>query len=223
MFRNVQHKVSLVLILVAVLVGVLFVFGSDADAATQDKVGVCHRTASETNPYVYIEVPADEANGHITGTDKQHNQQVTWPEDGTWRGIEHKAGDLRLDYFANDASECEDVAIPEQPDPLVEVEVITVCGGETTITTTTPYVWNGTEWVLGEPVEVREFAEVPEDCDPPTFTPVPEDPETPPTNSVDPEPPVMLPNTGAGNWTVLLGLLGLIAVGVGVFLLRGRE
>ena len=64
-----------------------------APAPGQDKIGICHRTASETNPYVYLRVPADEANGHITGTGSQHNQQVTWDSDGTWRGVAHAASD----------------------------------------------------------------------------------------------------------------------------------
>ncbi|MCD9154449.1 hypothetical protein [Aeromicrobium duanguangcaii] len=80
----------------------VFATGSTANAEPPGgKVGVCHRTASESNPYVFISVPKDEANGHITGTDKQHNHQVTWATDGTWRGMAHKAGDLRLDYYAS--------------------------------------------------------------------------------------------------------------------------
>jgi hypothetical protein len=90
---------------------------ADGDGGGQDKVGVCHRTASESNPYVYISVPADEANGHITGTDKQHNQQVTWKTDGTWRGVAHKAGDLRLDYLASSPNDCEDTTPTTTPTP----------------------------------------------------------------------------------------------------------
>lgn len=104
-------------VILIVVVVVLFAGNNKADATEgngQDKVGVCHRTASETNPYVYIEVPADEANGHITGTDKQHNEQVTWKSDGTWRGVPHKAGDLKLDYYASSAAECEDT-VPTTP------------------------------------------------------------------------------------------------------------
>ena len=78
-------------------------------------MGVCHRTASESNPYVFISVPQDEANGHITGTDKQHNQTVTWKTDGTWRGVPHQAGDLRLDYYASSSAECEDTTPTTPP------------------------------------------------------------------------------------------------------------
>lgn len=79
--------------------------GSDDEDKGKDKVGICHRTGSDSNPYVYIEVPEDEANGHITGDSKQHNEKVTWKSDGTWNGVEHKAGDLKLDYYANEEDE----------------------------------------------------------------------------------------------------------------------
>lgn len=78
-------------------------------ASEVENVGVCHRTAAETMPYVYILVPPDEADGHITGTSMQHNQTVTWNDAGTWRGVPHAAGDLRLDYLApGGATDCED-------------------------------------------------------------------------------------------------------------------
>lgn len=91
------------------------VWAGGPDNGGQDKVGVCHRTASESNPYVFISVPQDEANGHITGTDKQHNQTVTWKTDGTWRGVPHQAGDLRLDYYASSSAECEDTTPTTPP------------------------------------------------------------------------------------------------------------
>ena len=103
--------------------GVVIAGAQGADAAQangQEKIGVCHRTASSTNPYVYLSVPADEANGHITGTGSQHNHKVTWDSDGTWRGVPHVAGDLRLDYYASqeeiDAGRCFDTTEPtEEP------------------------------------------------------------------------------------------------------------
>ncbi|WP_426245655.1 hypothetical protein [Nocardioides sp. LHG3406-4] len=96
---------------------------ADCDVPPVDKVGVCHRTASpdDKNPYVYISVPRDEANGHITGTDSQHNHKVTWREDGIWRGVPHKAGDERLDYFApGGAADCNDTT-PPTPEPAATI------------------------------------------------------------------------------------------------------
>lgn len=100
-----------------------------------DKVGVCHRTASETNPYVYLYIPADEASGHITGTDKQHNEQVVWKSDGTWRGVEHKAGAPKLDYYANYKTDCEDQTSPPTTTTTTQTSPPT---SSTTTTTTVP-------------------------------------------------------------------------------------
>ena len=136
------------------LLTILFTFtitmlGIASPAGAQVKVGVCHRNASETNPYVYIEVPEDQANGHITGTSKQHNHSVTWPEDGTWRGVPHLAGDERLDYFASDKSECEDTEPPVDPPTVIELpatpEVLDPCG-----------TGNAT-WVLPEDTDVLDW------------------------------------------------------------------
>ncbi|MBA3783786.1 MAG: hypothetical protein H0X12_18310, partial [Nocardioides sp.] len=89
---------------------------ADGNGPDGGKVGVCHRTGSESNPYVYINVPADEANGHITGTDKQHNEKVTWNEAGTWRGVPHNAGDLRLDYYApGGKADCDQLTVTTPP------------------------------------------------------------------------------------------------------------
>ncbi|MEO5709246.1 MAG: hypothetical protein ABIQ59_05450 [Nocardioidaceae bacterium] len=83
-----------------------------AGGGGQDKVGVCHRTNSDTNPYVYLEVPAAEANGHLTGTAKDHNGQGRWKTAGTFRGVPHQAGDEKHDYLADSASDCNDSEVP---------------------------------------------------------------------------------------------------------------
>lgn len=100
----------------AVIVGLVLVGPINPANASVDKVGVCHRTASESHPYVLINVPQDEANGHITGTNKQHNHKVYWDAAGTWDGIEHAAGAERMDYYASDgiSGNCSN---GEQPPP----------------------------------------------------------------------------------------------------------
>lgn len=127
--RRTQHLVRTALALA--LAGLLTILGGGlmltqgqgaaADPGGQDKVAVCHRTASEGNPYTYLEVPEDEANGHITGTSKQHNTKVVWKTDGTWRGVAHRAGDLKLDYLAQAdeiaARKCFDPATPPPTEP----------------------------------------------------------------------------------------------------------
>lgn len=143
--KNVALALAFLLFVVGF--GVLFVGAANADKPV--KVDVCHRTASETNPYVLINVPEDKANGHITGTSKQHNKNVTWPVDTTWNGVFHAAGSLRLDYLASaadveskcanstppvdvcpdvdgvqtDESECDSTPPTEEP-PVVEPPVV---------------------------------------------------------------------------------------------------
>lgn len=94
-----------------------------AGEGKKEKVGVCHRTGSETNPYVYIEVPADKANGHITGESKQHNHNVVWKSDGVWNGEAHAAGDEKLDYLASE----QDVAERDCPNRTPDEEEPPVC------------------------------------------------------------------------------------------------
>jgi hypothetical protein len=99
------------------LVGASLLLSGPATAA-QQKVGVCHRTASDTNPYVYIEVPAAQANGHITGTAKNHKKPREWKSDGTWRGVPHQEGDPKEDYLAPGGSDdCEDTSTTPSVSP----------------------------------------------------------------------------------------------------------
>ena len=105
------------------------------------KVGVCHRTASETNPYTFISVPKDEAEGHITGKSKQHNEKIVWKSDGTWRGVEHSKGDLKLDYYADTKHDCDDntptTSTTTQPTTSTTTSTTTQPTTSTTTTSTT--------------------------------------------------------------------------------------
>jgi len=132
----------------AMLLGIAMVgvglFLSGPASAAQGKVGVCHRTASDTNPYVYIEVPADEANGHITGTGKNHKKPRVWKSDGTWRGAPHQEGDPKEDYFApGGAGDCEDTSTTPSVNPSESISdstTPTVNPSESISDTTTPTV-----------------------------------------------------------------------------------
>lgn len=132
-----RYLIALVVALIAAMLGVGAAVS--ASATPEEKVGVCHRTAAETNPYVYIEVPADEASGHVTGTDKQHNHKVYWETDGTWRGVPHRAGDERMDYLASSSADCQDIVVVTPPPP----------GGDDCPEGQTDY--NGTEPGCGTP------------------------------------------------------------------------
>lgn len=84
--------------------------GNAGNAPGHNKVGICHRTGSTTNRYVYIEVPAVKANGHLTGTGKQHNRNLTWPAGSVWRGVEMSG--VILDYLApGGRADCEDTTV----------------------------------------------------------------------------------------------------------------
>ena len=64
------------------------------------KVGICHRTASDTTPYVFIEVDvASLSPGHLDNADPGH-KPTFWKADGTFRGVAHLAGDAKDDYLA---------------------------------------------------------------------------------------------------------------------------
>lgn len=76
------------LFLTLAAVGAIFLAGTAQATATQHaKVGICHRTASDSNPYVYIEVAQAAVKAHI-------GPNAHPPKSG------------RYDYFASDASQC---------------------------------------------------------------------------------------------------------------------
>lgn len=107
----------------------------------EHKVAICHRTASDTNPYVYIEV--DEASlspGHLDNADPGH-KPTYWKSDGVFRGVAHSDGDPKDDYLApGGPSDCED--FPSTTTPPVTTSTTTT---STETTTTTPPVTTTTE------------------------------------------------------------------------------
>ena len=96
--------------------GMLLVAPSIATAA--EKVGICHRTASDTNPYVFIEVSVGAAeegeslSDHLANNDTGH-KPLFWKTDGTFRGEAHVAGDPKDDYEASGPEDCEDTEVPD--------------------------------------------------------------------------------------------------------------
>jgi len=70
------------------------------------KVGICHRTASDTNPYVFITVDEAAVDTHL-GNGQGHPAKTN--EDGSPRN----------DFLADDESDC-DLTVEATPTPVVE-------------------------------------------------------------------------------------------------------
>ncbi|MCW2787311.1 MAG: hypothetical protein JWP74_3828 [Marmoricola sp.] len=76
----------------------LMVSASPATAA--NKVGICHATSSDSNPYVFISVDDDSVKlqGHLAH--KLHPNK-TWKSAGTFHGVPHAAGDPKPDLIGS--------------------------------------------------------------------------------------------------------------------------
>lgn len=79
------------------------------------KTSVCHRTASDTNPYVFITV--DDASLEAHYNNLPGHPAKAWKSDGTFRGVAHKAGELKSDYAAASAEDCVDSSTPPNLQP----------------------------------------------------------------------------------------------------------
>ncbi|RNL62389.1 hypothetical protein EFK50_11475 [Nocardioides marmoriginsengisoli] len=83
----------------------LMVTAGPATAAT--KVGICHATNSDSNPYVYVNVDDDSVKykGHLQ---HQTNPNKTWKTAGSFNGVPHAAGDPKPDIIGvPNAAACE--------------------------------------------------------------------------------------------------------------------
>src|SRR4051794_20408916 len=77
----------------------LLATATSADAAV-NKVGICHATSSDSNPYVFISVDDDSAKlkGHLMHREDPNKQ---WKSDGTFEGVEHSDGDAKPDLIGS--------------------------------------------------------------------------------------------------------------------------
>lgn len=104
-------------LLLGFIVGFIVATSMSASATQPDpehKVGLCHRTASDTNPYVFIEVDEASLPAHLN--DLPGHPAKQWKTDGTFRGVAHVAGDLKSDYLAETSADCADFPT-ESPSP----------------------------------------------------------------------------------------------------------
>lgn len=232
----------------AMMAGLLIVTaGASSAFATPDddddghKVGLCHRTASNSNPYVFIKVDEAAVPTHL------HNGNGHPPKTNS-------DGSPRNDYLADDRSECTQTPAPHPtvtvtetvPGPTVTetvpgpkvtetVEVPgptvteTVPGPETTVTETVPGP-TVTETAPGPETTVTETVEVPG----PTATetvivtePAPTETVTEivtvkknddgTTSTTTTVPDGELPHTGGGSEVALMFMgLGMLMFGTGL-------
>lgn len=105
----------------------LMVSAGPANAA--NKVGICHATSSDTNPYVFISVDDDSAKlkGHLQHMTDPNKQ---WKSDGSFGGVPHEDGDAKRDLIG---SFTDDQGVFHEYDgEITEAD----CNGEVEITAT---------------------------------------------------------------------------------------
>jgi hypothetical protein len=80
--------------------GVALMVTSTSANAAADKVGICHATSSDSNPYVFISVDANSAKlqGHLM---HRNDPNKRWKTDGYFSGVHHVAGQLKPDLIGS--------------------------------------------------------------------------------------------------------------------------
>lgn len=102
----------------------------------EHKTSICHRTASDSNPYVFETVADASLQAHLSNG-KGHFPKE-WKSDGTFRGVAHVAGDVKFDYLATVESDCEDTQETEPTSPPTTEPTSPPTSEPTTAPTETP-------------------------------------------------------------------------------------
>jgi len=198
--------------LVVLIVATLAAFAGAASATQPDpehKVGLCHRTASDTNPYVYIEVDEAAVPAHVGNTLPGHKPTV-WKTDGTFRGVSHAAGDPKDDYLAQSPGDCDDLVVDPTPTPTDPTPTPTEPTPTPTVTDPTPTPTHTTEEPTEKPTPTKDPGDKPDKQDPPKQDKPGKTPDT-------------LPHTGGISWPYLGGALALILAGAAAIAWSGRR
>lgn len=173
-----MRRVAVILTTIALLAG-----GAVATATQphpEHKVGICHRTASDTNPYVFEKV--DEASLPAHFNNLPGHPAKFWQHDGTFRGDFHHAGDPKDDYLGDSKVDCEELP-PPPPCPTPTPEPTPTATPEPTPTPTP----DPTPQPTPEPTPTLGPTPTPDPT--PTATPTPTPEPTPsPTPVVTPRP-----------------------------------
>jgi LPXTG-motif cell wall-anchored protein len=108
--------------------GVVMLAASPAAVAgNETKTAICHRTASDTNPYVFEEPDDNALDAHFNNL--PGHPAKYWKSDGIWRGVPHKASDAKNDYRASGPADCQgENDHPTVIEELPTVEVQDPCG-----------------------------------------------------------------------------------------------
>jgi LPXTG-motif cell wall-anchored protein len=193
---------------------------SAAAPGKDHKVGVCHATTSDTNPYVWIVVDKDSTKyrGHL----EHRNEPVhRWKTAGTWNGIPHTAGQAKGDFI-------------EGIDEGVTEAWCLRTSSPSPTPTTTP-----TETATPTPTETGTPTPTETPTDPATTTPAPTDPATTDPATTDPattDPATTVPATsdpasvptlaktgGSSSWALVASGLAMLLAGLGLIGMSRRS
>jgi len=167
-----------------------------------DKVSLCHRTASDSNPYVFITVANPSIAAAHLSNDPGHPARF-WKSDGTFQGVAHVKGDPKNDYLAKDKSDCGD---EETPPPCEFDDSLPADSEDCVEPTPTPEVTpTPTPEVTPTPTPEVTPTPTPEVTPTPVVTSPPKNPQTAPPTDVATD---TVPVSSTNGWLLIIGLLG---------------
>jgi hypothetical protein len=219
------RRLSLITGILAGLSALAFIILAPPSSATKPpahKVGVCHATTSDTNPYVWIVV--DKASTQYQGHLQHRNDpNKRWKSAGIWNGVPHIDGTPKPDFIAGLDVITENICLGIVPTLTPRPTGTPFTNPPTDPPTSAPPTTPGDD----DP-PTTEPPTPPVTTEPPTETPTTDPPVTPvdptdPTDPVNPNddtPTAPLPSELAATGVSLpTGALLLLAVGAALIAL----